>query len=164
MSAGASARSTSAAARHGAARGMAQTLELIQRLGPSVSSIETNPSALTPELMERMKGAGVTRVSVGVQSLDDTLRQEMGLHKYGTAQQVSSRLEAGARHLRHAQCRLIFNLPHQSEDTLLRDIALLSATCRRKATLPADERAEHAAQDEPQMGGVDFEGEGRLYG
>src|SRR5206468_2548721 len=41
-------------------------------------SVETNPKDLRPELLGALRAAGVSRLSVGVQSFDDTLLREMG--------------------------------------------------------------------------------------
>lgn len=35
-------------------------------------TVETNPEEVTPEMMSRLKGLGVNRVSIGVQSLEST--------------------------------------------------------------------------------------------
>ncbi|MFN7572639.1 MAG: radical SAM protein, partial [Betaproteobacteria bacterium] len=45
---------------------------LLRELSPVRSiSIETNPNHLEPEVLRRYAAAGVTRLSVGVQSFDD---------------------------------------------------------------------------------------------
>ena len=50
------------------------TLELVRSLSPvRAVSIETNPNHLDPDDLRRYRDAGVTRLSVGVQSFDDGL-------------------------------------------------------------------------------------------
>ncbi len=64
---------------------LARTIELARSLSPVKRvSIETNPDDLVPERLQMLRDAGVNRLSVGVQSLDDRLLREMErLDKYG---------------------------------------------------------------------------------
>ena len=76
--------------------------------------------------MARLREFGVNRLSVGVQSFDNSLLAEMQrLGKYGSGEQI-------AAHLKHAHGRfdtlnidMIFNFPHQTEESLLRDLEIL---------------------------------------
>ena len=48
-------------------------------------SLETNPNHLTDEILGILKDGGVNRLSVGVQSFDDSLLKQMErYHKYGS--------------------------------------------------------------------------------
>lgn len=107
---------------------MVRTLELVRALNPvRCISIETNPDDLVPETLARLKAAGVDRVSVGVQSLDDRLLKEMQRYdKYGSAAQIRERLAAARGLFRTLNVDMIFNLPHQTLDSLLRDLAVLT--------------------------------------
>src|SRR5512134_887643 len=72
------------------------TLELVRSLSPvHAVSIETNPNHLQPEVLRRYRDAGVTRLSVGVQSFDDGLLAGMDrLEKYGNGATIRERLTA----------------------------------------------------------------------
>jgi coproporphyrinogen III oxidase-like Fe-S oxidoreductase len=104
-----------------------QTLDTVRALSPVRSiSIETNPNHLQPQTLESLRAAGVTRLSVGVQSFDDGLLAGMErLEKYGTAAQIRERL-AGARGIFPTlNVDMIFNLPGQTLAMLEADLAVL---------------------------------------
>ncbi len=146
---------------------LARTIEFVRRLGTvSGVSIETNPADLTPALMSRMKDAGVTRVSVGVQSLSDTLLQEMGRrHKYGTAAQVVDKLAAARGVFGTLNADMIFNVPHQTEAMLEHDIALLTRelAIEQVTFYPLMTARSTRRKMDRAMGGVDFAREASLY-
>lgn len=90
-------------------------------------SIETNPDHLPLEKLERLKQAGVNRLSVGVQSFDDTLLRGMQRYeKYGSGLQIRDRLVAIEGMFDTLNVDMIFNLPNQSEISLKRDLAILT--------------------------------------
>ncbi|HSQ73704.1 MAG TPA: radical SAM protein, partial [Rubrivivax sp.] len=91
-------------------------------------SIETNPNHLQPEVLQRYRAAGVTRLSVGVQSFDDTLLAGMvRLDKYGSGELMRERLAAARGIFPTLNVDMIFNLPGQTLDMLDRDLAILRA-------------------------------------
>lgn len=93
-------------------------------LGPV--SVETNPDHLDDHRLGRLRDAGVSRLSVGVQSFDDALLSEMGrLHKYGSGEEIATRLERHRSAIDTLNVDMIFNLPHQSEASLNRDLDML---------------------------------------
>ncbi|WP_240902310.1 coproporphyrinogen III oxidase family protein [Wenzhouxiangella sp. XN24] len=146
---------------------MAKTLELLRRLSPIQSiSIETNPDDLTPGVMSQMRDAGVTRVSVGIQSLDDELLKQMDRYeKYGSSAQVMKRLEGARGFFETLNADMIFNLPHQDENSLLKDIDLLTRDIEvSQATFYPLMSAESTMRKMLRtMGEVDFDREGRMY-
>ena len=81
------------------------TLALVRSLSPVVTiSIETNPNHLEPALLRRYAEAGVTRLSVGVQSFDDGLLTRMErLAKYGSGEQIRRAPRGGAGRVSDAQ-------------------------------------------------------------
>jgi coproporphyrinogen III oxidase-like Fe-S oxidoreductase len=103
------------------------TLALVRKLSPvRAISIETNPNHLEPEWLHRYRDAGVTRLSVGVQSFDDGLLERMErLHKYGSAAQIRERLAAAQGIFPTLNIDMIFNLPDQTVAMLDRDLELL---------------------------------------
>ena len=146
---------------------LADTLELLRRLSPIESiSIETNPDDLRPDVLARMRDAGVTRVSVGIQSLDDTLLKQMDrFEKYGSAAQVMKRLEQADGYFETLNADMIFNLPYQDEASLLNDIRLLTGELGvSQATFYPLMSAESTMRKmRKTMGEVDFEREGHMY-
>jgi coproporphyrinogen III oxidase-like Fe-S oxidoreductase len=107
---------------------LARTIELARKLSPiSRVSIETNPDDLVPERLRMLRDAGVDRLSVGVQSLDDSLLAEMQRReKYGNGDQIRTRLAAVQGMFDTLNVDLIFNLPHQSVESIRRDIHILT--------------------------------------
>jgi len=101
-----------------------ETLELLRQLSPvKTISIETNPDDLRDVRLPALRGAGVDRLSVGVQSLDDRLLKEMDRYgKYGGAAQILKGLERARGLFPTLNVDTIFNLPHQSLESLTNDI------------------------------------------
>lgn len=88
-------------------------------------SVETNPRDLRPGLLAQLKAAGVTRLSVGVQSFDDGLLREMGrLEKYGGGAETAERIRAAAGIFPTLNVDLIFNQPRQTLASLERDLQI----------------------------------------
>ncbi len=102
------------------------TIALVRELfGVHEISVETNPKDLRPEIMEPLRAAGVTRLSVGVQSFDDQLLREMERYeKYGSGAEAMERIRSVAGLFPTLNVDLIFNQPHQTLASLERDIAL----------------------------------------
>lgn len=103
-----------------------ETLALVRRLFPvREASVETNPRDLKPELISSLRDAGVTRLSVGVQSFDDRLLKEMGRYdQYGSGAEIMERLRGASGHFPTLNVDLIFNQPHQSLASLQRDLQI----------------------------------------
>lgn len=143
------------------------TLALLHRLGPLNSiSVETNPDHLTPGMLARLRDAGVTRLSVGVQSFDDRLLREMERDtKYGSAAEIMARLERAAGFFPTLNADMIFNLPHQDEASLRRDVERLTRELGvDQATFyPLMSARSTRLKMARSMGEVDFDREGRLY-
>lgn len=90
-------------------------------------SIETNPNYLTPANITFLKDLGIQRLSVGVQSLQDTLLQKMGrLTPYGTSGSILTNLEQAIPEFKTVNVDMIFNLPGQSAEQLLEDLYKLN--------------------------------------
>ena len=69
---------------------LVETVGLVRELfGVAEISVETNPKDLRPEILAPLRKAGVTRLSVGVQSFDDRLLQDMErFEKYGSSARI----------------------------------------------------------------------------
>jgi len=106
-----------------------ETLALVRSLSPvRTMSIETNPNHLQPDTLARYRDAGVTRLSVGVQSFDDGLLAGMDrLEKYGDGDLIRERLATAHGIFPTLNVDMIFNLPGQSLDLLDADLSALLA-------------------------------------
>ncbi len=146
---------------------LVQTLELIHaRFGTVPVSVETNPSDLDPSLLEKLRDAGVTRLSVGVQSFDDRLLERMGrLERYGNSESIRERLRAVRGLFPTLNVDMIFNLPDQETASLERDLQIVSeepavdqVSFYPLMSSPSTRRAMHL-----QMGGWTGNRESRYY-
>jgi len=106
-----------------------RTLALVRSLWPLRSiSVETNPNHLQPETLRRYREAGVTRMSVGVQSFDDGLIEAMDRReRFGSAAQIRERLAAARGIFPTLNVDMIFNLPGQTGAMLDHDLDVLLA-------------------------------------
>lgn len=84
-------------------------------------SVEANPGTLTEKKLSVLKDMGVTRVSLGSQSLENSVLERLGrFHKAEqTARSVAMLRAAGFENL---NLDLIFGVPEQSLDDLARDL------------------------------------------
>jgi coproporphyrinogen III oxidase-like Fe-S oxidoreductase len=105
------------------------TLDAVRAVSPVRSiSIETNPNHLDAPTLQRYRDAGVTRLSVGVQSFDDALLQRMDrLEKYGSGAVIRERLAAAQGIFPTLNVDMIFNLPGQTMELLQHDLRTLLA-------------------------------------
>lgn len=108
---------------------LSATLALTNRLfDHPVTSVETNPNHLRSDIIEPLIGAGVSRLSVGVQSFDDTLLQRMNRRvAYGDSAAIQQRLAWVNSRFPTVNADLIFNLPGQSERSLRRDLSIVKS-------------------------------------
>lgn len=104
-----------------------ETIGLVRRrFGVREISVETNPRDLTPELTESLAAAGVTRLSVGVQSFDDRLLRRMERHeKYGSGEEIATILRRVAGLVPTLNVDLIYNQPTQTLASFERDLDLV---------------------------------------
>ena len=145
---------------------LAALLELAGRLFHiSRISIETNPNHLRLPILEQLREAGVKRLSVGVQSLEDGLLQEMErLQPYGSATEILQRLQDAQGLFATFNVDMMFNFPHQSRKSLLWDISRLKALQVDQISyyplMPATLTRQRISK---RMGVLDFEREQQLY-
>jgi coproporphyrinogen III oxidase-like Fe-S oxidoreductase len=107
---------------------LAETIELVRALfGTTEISVETNPKDLRPDVLATLRQAGVTRLSVGVQSFDDALLREMErFDKYGSGAEIADHLRLAAGMFPTLNVDLIFNQPHQTLESLERDLEIVA--------------------------------------
>jgi coproporphyrinogen III oxidase-like Fe-S oxidoreductase len=105
---------------------LVETIGLVRALfGVREVSVETNPKDLQAPLLEALRAAGVTRLSVGVQSFDDQLLREMERYtKYGNGAETAERIRLAASYFPTLNVDLIFNQPHQTLESLQRDLEI----------------------------------------
>jgi len=89
-------------------------------------SIETNPNHLTERNIKILKRIGINRLSVGIQSFDDSLLKAMGRYNsYGSGKIISERLINTLGHFDTLNADMIFNFPVQTIDSIDRDLDIL---------------------------------------
>jgi coproporphyrinogen III oxidase-like Fe-S oxidoreductase len=144
---------------------LCQTIDLAHELFDiSEVSAETSPNQLGPDLAARLEGR-VQRMSVGVQSFDDTLLAQMDrLDKYGSGEELF-RVIADARGLFHSlNVDMIFNFPLQSEAMLRHDTRKLVETgCNQTTFYPLMASPQTARSLSKQIGRVDMSREKAFY-
>lgn len=83
-------------------------------------TIEANPGTLNEEKLKDYKKAGINRISMGVQSLNDSVLKEIGrTHDRNT---VLSTVEMVGRYFDNISIDMIFGLPDQTVDILESDL------------------------------------------
>lgn len=104
-----------------------QTLELIRgTYHVTEISVETNPNHLDEKKLHILKNAGVNRLSVGVQSFDDSLLKAMErYHKYGSGHKIAETLQAAQGIFDTLNVDMIFNFPLQTRAILEKDLTTL---------------------------------------
>ncbi|MDX1506760.1 MAG: coproporphyrinogen III oxidase family protein [Woeseiaceae bacterium] len=89
-------------------------------------SVETNPDHLQQDRVTALANAGVNRLSVGVQSFDDTLLRRMSRYDaFGSGEEIAKRLKAVAGLVDTINVDMIFNQPEQTAASLRRDLDIL---------------------------------------
>ena len=89
-------------------------------------SVETNPNHLSPDTLGRLKDLGVNRLSVGVQSFQDSILEAIGRYRrYGSGSRIANRLRSARGIFETLNVDMIFNFPVQDERLLARDLEIL---------------------------------------
>lgn len=89
-------------------------------------SVETNPNHVTHENISILKRVGVNRLSVGVQSFDNSLLKSMDRYeKYGSGEVIAQRLSQTLGHFDTLNADMMFNFPTQTMSMLERDLDIL---------------------------------------
>ena len=90
---------------------IAQILSLITPPELEIT-LEANPESLSLEKIKGFKDAGINRLSIGVQSFDDTLLKTLKRHH--TAADAIHCIENGAKHFDNISIDLMYDLPSQT--------------------------------------------------
>ena len=127
-------------------------------------SSETNPNHLLPEYAEEL-APRIQRLSVGVQSFDDSLLKQMDRYvKYGSGQLTLERIQQMAGVFHSLNVDMIFNFPSQTEEMLHRDIELLKESgCNQTTFYPLMASPAVARSLARTVGAVDYDRERTFY-
>lgn len=129
-------------------------------------SSETNPNHLTAQYIDKLNGL-VQRLSVGVQSFDNSLLKQMDrFDKYGSAEEILERVRATAdsKVFTSLNVDMIFNFPAQTQDMLLHDLEVIKQTnCNQTTFYPlmASPAVEKSLKES--VGIVDYKREEKFY-
>lgn len=97
-------------------------------------SSETNPNHLIPSYIKKLEGR-VQRLSVGVQSFDDDLLKQMDrFDKYGSGEEILTRIQEATPHFVSMNADMIFNFPAQTLDVLISDVEKVVESGASQAT------------------------------
>jgi coproporphyrinogen III oxidase-like Fe-S oxidoreductase len=98
-------------------------------------SVETNPNHLNEEIVTLLQDAGVNRLSVGVQSFDNSLLDKMERrHKYGSGEQIREKLQRYTGAFDTLNVDMIFNFPGQTIEMLDKDLDIIQEFNADQAT------------------------------
>lgn len=102
-------------------------LSLLRRdFSPGEISVETNPDRLDTEVLKRFADAGVSRVSVGIQTFDDHILKAVGRYdKYGSGTHLRRKLIESQGIVNTLNADMIYNFPIQSPKMLEGDLNVL---------------------------------------
>lgn len=127
-------------------------------------SSETNPNHLIPKYLDKLQGR-VQRLSVGVQSFDDTLLKQMDRYdKYGCAAEILGRVGEANPYFVSMNVDMIFNFPAQTEDMLINDIERVIESGASQTTFYPLMASPSVARSLAQtVGRVDYTREQRFY-
>ena len=145
---------------------LCETIDLATTLFPGIGEVsaETSPNHITEEMIVALKDR-VQRMSVGVQSFDDTLLQQMARYdKYGCGQQVFEQVQRAAGRFHSLNVDMIFNFPSQSRAMLERDIELVKQTGSNQTTFyPLMASPKNRRELARAIGAIDYGREAEYY-
>lgn len=142
------------------------TISYARELFPTIKDVssETNPNHLIPEYLERLSKI-VQRLSVGVQSFDDTLLKRMDrYYKYGSAQETYDRIKSIAGMFKSLNVDMIFNFPGQTREMVEHDIEMIKTSGANQTTFyPLMVSPVSRRSIEKNLGVVDYTHEAEYY-
>ncbi len=96
-----------------------QLLTRIKQETEAEIEIEAHPASLTEPKLRVLKQF-ITRLSIGVQSFDDTILRETG--RMHTSSEAKQKIELAMKYLDHVNVDLIYGLPHQTLANIISDV------------------------------------------
>jgi len=129
-------------------------------------SVETNPNHLIPEYMDPIKDSGINRLSVGVQTFDDSLLKKLKrFHKYGSGEEIAEKLMSLQGTFDTLNIDMMFNFPEQTDTMLEYDLSVLEKLNGDQVTYyPLMPSNSVKAEIRFLYGEVDYKKEKRFYG
>jgi coproporphyrinogen III oxidase-like Fe-S oxidoreductase len=89
-------------------------------------SVETNPNHLVPETLDILRGFGTNRLSIGVQSFNNTiLKSIQRFDKYGSSEEIKEKVFSVAGMFDTVNIDMIFNFPNQTVEMLAEDLEVV---------------------------------------
>ena len=89
-------------------------------------TLEANPNTLTPDRLAGLHKAGINRLSVGIQSMNDNELRLLG-RSHNAERAARAVLDAADAGFRNISCDLMLGIPTQTADSLADSIIQLSA-------------------------------------
>ncbi len=83
-------------------------------------TLEANPGTVETRKFEGFRGAGINRISIGIQSFDDEKLKALG--RIHSADEAKRAIEMGQRHFDNINLDLMYGLPQQSLEDARSDI------------------------------------------
>ena len=96
-------------------------------------SLETTHREVNPENIDRLKAAGINRLSIGVQSFDNDVLKSMG-RVVGSGEEAREKLSMAQGHFDTVNADFILNFPSQSVEQFATDVATFKALGIDQAT------------------------------
>ena len=90
-------------------------------------TLEANPGAIEADKFAGFRDAGVTRLSLGIQSFDDAKLRALG--RIHSSDEANRAIELALRHFEHVNLDLMYALPGQTLAEARADIAAAAAFC-----------------------------------
>ena len=102
------------------------SINKLWHVSPNIEvSLEANPNTQTPTLFSDLAHSGINRLSLGVQSLDDTELKFLG--RTHTAKQALQAIDDVLKNYTNHSVDLIYALPHQTFDTWQKELNQISS-------------------------------------
>jgi len=143
-----------------------ETLRLAKRnFSIKEISVETNPNHLMEENLRLLEEEGVKRLSVGVQSFDDSvLKSIKRYHKYGSGREIKEKLKSLTGMFHTLNIDMIFNFPNQTMESIRNDLKVIEETGVTQVTYyPLMVSAQTRKKIEETLGVVDYRKEKIFY-
>lgn len=142
------------------------TIELIRSLfSIKEISLETNPNHLQPNKIEALKQMKINRLSVGVQSFDDTILRSIGRYEhYGSGAEIKEKLIMIQGAFTTVNLDMIFNFPNQTEEMLAQDLEVINQLKTGQVTFyPLMVSNSNSYDQSVSLGAVDYRREKQYY-
>lgn len=146
---------------------LVDTLAMIKADHPvDCVSVETNPAHLDQERLQALAAIGVNRLSVGVQSFNDTLLKAVNrFERYGSGADIQAKLQCLGGMFDTLNVDMIFNFPGQTSEQIMSDARVITDVLAvdQVSFYPLMVASATRRFLEQGMGGVDYDRERALY-